>query len=310
MTNAPFEELAQLIRLRRYRESVYAMIGAYLDESFDMKKSGIFAVGGIMARGVPIFELDRRWHKLLRRPDIDVEYFKASQCAAGAKQFAKFVADPKSITTAERDRLDSIHMEFLQAITLMPFHKSSYIVAAGVGVVQDDFYDIIKDDYAKQILGNSPFFLAYHLCMIQCAWTMKEAHEGAKHIHNSVAFICDECEEHEEEAHEAYRQLKATNPKAAEYLGSYSTLDEKECNPLQAADAVIYEIRKALHLALKQREGTLRDHFRIMSDTHMMFSIQHANRKNLEHIVATHRPGEPFNLDAIMDDHYNENIKF
>lgn len=36
-------------------------VGSYMDESFDPTRSGIFAVGGILGRGVAIFELERRW---------------------------------------------------------------------------------------------------------------------------------------------------------------------------------------------------------------------------------------------------------
>jgi len=66
-----------------------------MDESFDYKQTGTFVVGGILGRGVPIFELERGWEKLLKRPDIDIAYFKASECNNGLGQFAKFVSDPK-----------------------------------------------------------------------------------------------------------------------------------------------------------------------------------------------------------------------
>ena len=35
------------------------LIAAYLDESFDMAKAGVFIVGGLMGRGVAVFELER-----------------------------------------------------------------------------------------------------------------------------------------------------------------------------------------------------------------------------------------------------------
>jgi hypothetical protein len=37
------------------------MLGSCMDESFNPTQSGIFAVGGILGRGVAIFELERRW---------------------------------------------------------------------------------------------------------------------------------------------------------------------------------------------------------------------------------------------------------
>jgi hypothetical protein len=221
------------------------MIGSFMDESFDMRQSGIFAVGGLMGRGVAIFELERRWERLLRRPDIKIGYFKASQCERGTGPFERFVTDPNNITPMERQRLHSISLEFLNAIVTMPFEKSSYLIAAGVGVVQNDFYDVIEDKTARAVLGDSPYRLAYDLAMIQAAWAMKELGTG-----DSVSFTCDECEAHSSLAKDEYLRLKGTNPAAASYMGTYSSEDEKRCLPLQAADAVIYEIRRAIHLAL------------------------------------------------------------
>jgi hypothetical protein len=65
-----FGELARFIRLSKFKEAYYAMIGSYLDESFDMRRSGLFVVGGFMARGTPIVELDWAWGDLCKRPDI------------------------------------------------------------------------------------------------------------------------------------------------------------------------------------------------------------------------------------------------
>lgn len=284
------------------------MICSYMDESFDMKQSGVFAVGGLLGRGVAIFELERRWEKLLRRPDIDIEYFKASECQLGVKQFRKFVKDPAAIAPLERNRLDSISLEFHDAIVNMPFEPSSYVITQGVGVIQDDFYEVIKDDYARSILGRSPYWLAYNFAMIQCAWAMKELEELGRN--DFVAFTCDECEEHSQDAYDSYSKLKATNPKAAEYMGGFGSEDEKRCIPLQAADAVIYEIRRVLHLALGQRKGELSKQFRVLAKRKVVFIVQHCNKEHLLNIVRTHKPGEPFRLDEIMDQKFNENIIF
>ena len=187
----------------------------------------------------------------------------------------------------------------------MPWEDTSYLTATGIGIVQEDFYDVIKDNYARSILGNSPYRFAYDLAMIQCAWSMKELGTG-----DHVSFICDECEEHSSLAYEAYLNLKNTNPNAAKYMGTYSSEDEKKCDSLQAADAVIFEIRRVLNLALRQRKGALRKQFSILAGAKNVFIIQHAKREHLLNIVATHEPGEPFKLDEIMDQRFTENITF
>jgi hypothetical protein len=273
------------------------MIGSFMDESFDMSQKGIFAVGGLMGRGVATFELERRWNRLRQRPDIDIRYFKASECTFGKGEFAKFVVDPTNITSTERNRLNSI--------IKMKYEPNSYLIVAGVGVVQDDFYGVIQDSYARSVLGDSPYFLAYHLAMIQCAWAVKELNTG-----DYVSFVCDECERYSALAYESFKRLKETNPKAAAHMATYSSMDEKQCEPLQAADAVVYEIRRVLNLVLGQREGHLRKQFSVLDDAKAIFLVQNANKEHLLRIVGTHKPGEPFKLDEIMDQSFSDDIRF
>lgn len=298
-----FEDLAKSIRLTKFRESYYAMINSYMDESFDMRQSGIFAVGGLLGRGVATFELERRWEALRKRPDIGINYFKASHCQRGTGEFSKFVADKDNITPVERERLDSISHEFLKTI-VDPNNYGNYLILAGVGVVQDDFYDVVRDANAAAILGNSPYRLAYDFAMIQCAWAMKQLGTGDR-----VSFVCDESEEYSPLAAEAYRNLKTTNPNAAAYMATFSSADEKDCQPLQAADAIVFEIRRALNLELGQWNGRLRKQFDILDDAGAMFIIQYADKANLLNIVANNKPGQPLHLDAIMEQNFEENLK-
>ena len=269
------------------------MIGSYIDESFDMRQSGMFVVGGLMGRGPAIFELDRRWESLRKRADIDIQYFKASQCERGTKQFSKFVADPDDIQPTERDRLDSISFEFLNAIVNPQFVEKN-IILFGVGIAQDDFYSLIQDANARAILGTSPYRLAYDLAIIACAAAMKKIGTGDR-----VSFVCDENEQYSPLAQEAYASLKSTNPQAEAYMASYSSVDEKDCAPVQAADAVVYEIRRYLQISLGQRPGILRKQFRtLQSDVAI---VVNATKENLLNIVGRCNPGEPFSLDIIMD---------
>jgi hypothetical protein len=273
------------------------MICSYMDESFDKGHEGVYAVGGILARGVAIFELERKWEKLRRRSDIDIEFFKASECERGFGQFSKVCATPKSPTTAEKAKLESISKEFLGLIAdVAPYDGQRYICIQGVGVVQAEFYDVIADPHAKAVLGPSPFRLAHDFALVQCAWAMKQL--GPVY---SVSFVCDEDQEHRNVVEVAYAELKAANPIAAVYMNTFSTADEKKCEPLQAADAAVYEVRRALNGSLKHWYDPLRGQFSVLADARAMFLITHTTRAQLEHIVATHSPGEPFKLDALME---------
>jgi hypothetical protein len=278
-----------------------------MDESFDKQPSGLFAVGGILGRGVPLFELERGWDKLLKHPEIDIQYFKASDCQSGTGEFAKFVVDPANITPSERSRLDSISHKFLRLIGHpVPFDPRSFLCVQGTAIVQADFYDIIKDPNARAILGKSPYRLAYDLAMIQCAWVMKELGDGEPG--HCVSFDCDKDEEHSPVAEQAYKNLKETNPTAGEYMGSFSSVDEKKCLPVQAADAAVFEVRRVLNLALKNWPGTLRKQFDLLADDRAVFLVTHTSREQLEWIVANHKPGDPFKLDELMNLQLGDNI--
>ncbi len=282
---------------------------SYMDESFDPKHQGryrgVFVVGGMLGRGVALFELARRWQQLLKEHGL--AYFKASQCENGWKEFSKFVADSKKITTDERSVLDSISLEFIRLITNpVPFDSVHYLTCYGVGVMQEDFNEVIKDDHARAVLGDNPYRLAYDFAFIECAWLMKQMGGGW-----GASFVCDEHEIYSPFAIEAYRNLKETNPKAAEYMLSFSSVDEKVCAPVQAADAVVYEIRRALNFQRKHPElgaGALREQFKALADAHGMAYIAHTEKEQLEWIAANHNPGEPFKLDEFMNKQIGANI--
>lgn len=286
-----------------------SMVGSYMDESFDPVRrtgaQGVFAVGGLMGAGSPFFELERRWEKLRKRPDIDIRYFKASECEFGKGEFAKFAADPGHPTPAEREKLDSISREFIQLIAKpIPFDSDPRLFIFGVGVVQEEFYEIVNGNpTARAILGESPYRLAYDFAMIQCAWAMKEVGVGDR-----VAFVCDAHAEHSQFAGEGYRNLKKTNPNAASHMASFSFMDDKVCEQLQAADASVYEVRRALNLNLGQWRGQLRDQFKQLDAVGAMSLITCVSKEQLEHIVATHQPREPFRLDILMAAQRDENV--
>jgi uncharacterized protein DUF3800 len=279
------------------------VINSCLDESFDPKDKGVFVVGGLLGRGMAIYELERRWERVRTRSDINIKYFKASECERGSGEFAKFVNDPAKITPDEKAKLTSISHDFLDAIA-HGVYEPSYLIVAGIGIVNKDFYEVIQDDYARSVLGETPYRLAYDLTMIQSAWAVKEVGRG-----DCACFFCDESEEHSNDAPIAYVNLKETNPRAAEYMGAFGMGDDKLYPVLQAADAVVYEVRRALNLALGQWQGTLRKQFRVLDDAKMISLIQHTTKDQLLRIVELHKPGEPFKLDEIMDMVFHEDVK-
>jgi hypothetical protein len=303
-------ELRMFAIMGAYDDSHEAM-GAYLDESIDPKPRGIFAVGGIVGRGIATFELDRKWEVLLRRPDIDIEYFKASECELGTGQFRKFVKEDRRPSPEEYKRLQAISHEFISLFS------NERVVAFGIGVIQPDFYEVIQDDYARSILGDDPFQLAYDLAIVQCAWIMQhldkikitEAQPWQKVSREYISILRDEHQRYAPLSQARYLNLKDKNPAAAKYLGSHSIGDDKKIFTLQAADAAIYEVRRALHIAHKQKREPLRGQFNIFRNSNRMAIIQTAIKENLLNTVRLHKPGEPFDLTDIMETEFNENIR-
>lgn len=311
-----FERLAQTIRLGSYKESVYALMAfdysSYMDESFDMKLRELYSVGGLIGQGPAFFELEKKWENLCRRPDIDIEYFKASECTMGTGQFAKFVAIERYPTPKEQERLDDISCEFIGLIT------NEVVVGHGFTIIQDDFYEVIKASGARAILGDDPYRLAYDLAMIQCAWVMKDleskialaAQPWSNVPRPRVSFVCDEHEKYSPRANEAYLHLKKTNPNAAKYMASYTYADERALPVLQAADVIAYEVRRSTKLGMGIRTGEWRKQFKLLAAGNRVGLMRRANKEDLLNIVRLHKPGEPFNLDEIMDTVFHADIKF
>lgn len=305
-----FRALAEAIRLSRAGESMFLTVAnSYMDESFDPKQAGkhrgFFVVAGLMGRGVPFFALEHLWEKLLLKHGL--AYFKAKECANGWKQFGKFVKDPKNITPSERATLDAISLEFIDAIVHpSSFDPQHYLTACGIGLLQEDFYEVIKDAHAKAVLGDNPYRLAYDIAFVASAWLMKQMGEGW-----GVSIVADEHEIYSPLAPEAYRQLKDTNPNAAEYLLTFSSADEKKCTPLQAADAVVYEVRRALNTKYKTpglADPSYRKQFKALTDGQAVAYIAETRKDQLEWIAGNHKPGEPFKLDELMSNQIGSNV--
>jgi hypothetical protein len=91
-------------------------------------------------------------------------------------------------------------------------------------------------------------------------------------------------------------------------MGTFSTADEKKCLAIQVADAAIYEVRRALNLALKFWPGNLRKQFDLLAEDKAVFRVTHTKKEQLGWIVANHEPGEPFKLDELMKQQLGENI--
>lgn len=310
--------MASGLCLNPYKERIFAFMAfdysyafsSYLDESFDMRQAGLFAVGGLIAQGPALYELNRKWEKLCK--DHGIGYFKASECERGKGEFRKYVRVEGSPTPEEKQVVSAISEQFIRLIL------SEQVVGHGITINQSEFYTAIKDPAFKVILHDSPYRLAYDLAMIQCAWMMKTLQKdlietslfGTRTKNPHVSFVCDEHEEHSPLANVAYRELKQSNPEAEQYMASYSYADEKKLPVLQAADAIVYIVRRSSKVGLGLWPGDFPPEFKLLEQGHRMGLIQHAGKINFENMVKVQKPGQPYDLSDIMEHVFHADIKF
>ena len=308
-----FKSVAQGLWLNSYRERIFAAMAyvysSYFDESVD-RVDGLFAVGGVIAKLPALFELDRKWSNLCDKHGI--AYFKAHHCEFGKGEFAKFVGKPGSPTETEKLVLREIHASFIRLIV------AEEVFGHGITVNRKDFSEITKDNSTAQaVLTATPYRLAYDLAMVQCAWMMKRVKEKCEEDspfgrveHPCVSFVCDQDKEHSPLADMAYRNLKKGTPEAAQYMASFTSLDDKTTPVLQAADAMAYLIRCSARVGLGIAEGHLSEEFDLVTKEHRLGIVQHVDKATLGNILIIQKPGEPYDLTDIMQKVFHEDIRY
>src|ERR1700730_15779585 len=96
---------------------------------------------------------------------------------------------------------------------------------------------------------------------------LAEAKPWQKAKRDYVSILRDDHQRYAPLAQARYLNLKDKNPEADKYLATHSIGDDKKICTLQAADAAIYEIRRALHIAQKQKREPLRGQFDIFRNS-------------------------------------------
>ncbi|MFI5087424.1 MAG: DUF3800 domain-containing protein [Terriglobales bacterium] len=249
------------------------MIGCYLDESSDNSRKGIFAVGGFLGYGNDWWNVDVKWRKLREQPDIDIEYFKASECAHGHGQFEKFRKHPAYLAPQERAQLNSIYGKFVDIC------RRGDIIGFGFGVVLHDFYEVLSSPENCGYFPEDPYWFTYDFAMVHAATEVRKRRGPA------IAFVCDEHEKYSKIAPDVYDALKANNPLAARNMGTFTKGNDKDLQPLQCADLMAYEARKYCHFWIGS-SAKRTDAFANLANGHSVWSMKCADKKALLQIIA------------------------
>ena len=209
------------------------MIVCYLDESSDSQGKDLLTVAGFMQHGVNWFHLAWLWNRILKRPEINIPYFRASDCLNVSGVFSKFRSSPAVPSPEDRARCSEIRSALLEAI------KECFLVGSSISVVLPDYHDVYQNNPdAKRCFNRDPFFTALQQEMIITALGVRELYPN-----EVVAFVYDERKELSNKIERVYSELKEKNPVWEKHLGSLSHADDKLSPALQAADLLGSEAR-------------------------------------------------------------------
>ena len=186
------------------------MLAAYLDESFDSRNAGIFAVAAVFGDGWDVMKGETLWRGLLDRHGLKA--FKSSRL----RQRPGIVAD------------------FARAI------KSSGLLACGMVTEQAVVLRHLDGSAFAEQYRRNPYMLAYHSAFIEIAMDLRRG--KSEHL---VAYVCDCNLRYLDILERSYPVLLERNPLSAVYMGSLSVKADDDCIPLQMADLIAGELRRA-----------------------------------------------------------------
>jgi hypothetical protein len=199
------------------------MIRGYFDESYRDKK--VYAIGGYVGRDKSWKDISRLWRN--RRLRDGVQCFHATDCEGGHGEF-------EGISLETRKNLKADLVQLVNA------HEDLGGFASAV-LIEDYFKVRESSERAKEILGNSPYFLCFqsvlsHIC------TALDRLEASPNV--SVAYVFEEQEELSGRTKKLYDLFKKTNPQYAPRLGTLAYASKIRFVPLEIADNLAYETMK------------------------------------------------------------------
>lgn len=198
------------------------VLGAFLDESADETRTGVYAVGVFLASEAYSRVIEHAWSK--RLSEDAVPYFRSTDCRAVVGPFRslrqKYGGLENAREAAARIRAD------LEEI-LLSFHW----IGLGIGVVVED-YDVVL----KEIPETGFFFAkdhtiaAYSQIIYEIARAIRKKAPG-----HAVSFMIDGSSSREK-IQDAVRAIKIIHPVVGSSITTITAGDDKTVVSLQVAD--------------------------------------------------------------------------
>ncbi len=199
------------------------MMIAYFDESGTHDDSPFMSVAGYLFDKEHSLSIDRRWGEALEV--AGVEYFHMSDCANGVGQF-------KPMSLESRDNLARKLIEIIK-------NNMSFGVAAAIS--QKTF-----DNYADENPAIMPTTgTTYTMCAMWCLaamgqWADRNSYDGP------INYFFEAGHKSQGEAKDFLNSVSRNKRlKEMYHYGSHAFCDKKKVQPLQAADILAWEWRKA-----------------------------------------------------------------
>jgi hypothetical protein len=208
------------------------ILGLYADDSHDQKMQHIISAGALIGWPPSLFEAERKWQERLRRDGI--AYFRAVECENLIGQFDWHLRGWSlnvGSTIAKSVRNDLVQI----------IKTKDGIASFGVSMLIKDFHEAIAESsQAKKYWGTDPTVAVYKLLITTIVQLLEKDWPESRGY--PIAFTFDDHAKWQE-AEEAYRQLRNSDPLCAERIGCIGHADDKKHPPLQMADLMAYESR-------------------------------------------------------------------
>ena len=199
------------------------MLTLFLDDSSDSRQQKVTVYAGFLSDTDNWAKLRQLWSKKLKERNIC--YFRWTECKSLTGEFKRFRSNANYPKPKGRDAAESIRDELQDII------EQCGVAGFAVGVLVQDYKEVLKMSEARGRLNRSPDETAFQSVIFECAKRVRNELPGG----HKVDVVCDDSNK-AAKLSKIYQKFKQKNPRTAAVIGCFRSEDDKETPGLQAAD--------------------------------------------------------------------------